>query len=348
MRKSLFKKAIALALVCAMTLPSALVASAATSDTAPSLNGNTPGAATSANQTEVSGNGSVDTATYNVILPSNLDFAVDQFAVSEKGQIYGVNYPIVNASPMAVKITVSVSNNSAPAKATLVDADDPALDSETDSNAAFLAAKIPTAVSVSANVSANAVAGDTISGNYIPDSDTIIAITSANATEFGFKLAKYATGSDLSANNCATFTWTGKVNSSHTWTNGDLQLKGTFKLTGLSPAVADQISADADNNLIGGGPEVTAATYDMTAGNDVIYRFAMPTGATGIASIGLTAYAGEIIPSSDYSYSNGILKIKGTSSKLASEWGPESGLQLTVSFTGSDETVALDLDIVQL
>lgn len=343
MRKSLFKKAVALALVCAMTLPSALVASAAPtqSATAPTLSGNTPDTPISGNQQEVSGNGSVDTATYNVILPSNLDFAIDRFEVSDRGQIYGVDYPIVNASPMAVKVNVSVSNNNS--NATFVDADNPDLISEEDTNAAFLAAWVPSEVSVSANVSANAISGDTISGNYT-DNENVFAITSANGTygtEFGFKLAKYTDNADLSANNCATFTWTGKVNSTHDWVDGDLKLKGVFTLLGLGTETAAEIQANADNNLIAGGTSGTSATFSRAAAADVVFRFALPAGASSVKSLAQANDASNTI--GPFTYGNGALTLSKTSGKLTNGWTPGT-YNLKATFD-NNESIILKLTI---
>lgn len=346
MRKSLFKKAIALALVCAMTLPSALVASAAPGDgTTPNLSVST-NSGISANSTEVSGNGVVDTTTYNVILPASLDFAVDKFEVSSKGQIYGVDYPIVNASKMAVKVSVKIVDDSSDA-AFVDSADDPSLLTETVSGNApvYLAAFVPKSLNID-TVSANAVSGNTISGNYA-DSDNTFAVTSANGTEFGFKLAKYADGANLSSNNCATFTWTGKVHAAKEWHDGDISVKSTFKLTGLSPEVADGITADADNNLITGGGGSTSgksATFDRRAAAPVVFKFAKPSDATGIASIALANNPSELIAASNYTYTNNTLTISPATGKLVNGWSLGTH-DLLVKFAGSSQTVTLHLTI---
>lgn len=346
MRKSLFKKAIALALVCAMTLPSALVASAAPGDgTTPNLSVST-NSGISANSTEVSGNGVVDTTTYNVILPASLDFAVDKFEVSSKGQIYGVDYPIVNASKMAVKVSVKIVDDSSDA-AFVDSADDPSLLTETVSGNApvYLAAFVPKSLNIKA-VSANAVSGNTISGNYA-DSDNTFAVTSANGTEFGFKLAKYADGNNLSSNNCATFTWTGKVHAAKEWHDGDISVKSTFKLTGLSPEVADGIVADEDNNLISGSGN-TKFTFSRTNPANVEYKINAP-GATGVTAItavgtGSNTKIWELSLSPYVTYSNGKLTISKDLPGIASVWQKDT-YTLTVTLAGYSNPVNLTLDI---
>lgn len=347
MRKSLFKKAIALALVCAMTLPSALVASAAPGDgTTPNLSVST-NSGISANSTEVSGNGVVDTTTYNVILPASLDFAVDKFEVSSKGQIYGVDYPIVNASKMAVKVSVKVVDNNS--NAVFVDsADDPSLLTETVSGGnapVYLAAFVPKTLNIDP-VSANAVSGNTISGNY-DDSESTFAVTAADGAEFGFKLAKYEDGKVLSANNCATFTWTGKVHAAQDWVDGDIAVKSTFQLTGLSPKVADGIVADEDNNLISGSGN-TKFTFSRTNPANVEYKINAP-GATGVTAItavgtGSNTKIWELSLSPYVTYSNGKLTISKDLPGIASVWQKDT-YTLTVTLAGYSNPVNLTLDI---
>lgn len=337
MRKTL-KKAVALALVCAMTLPSALVASAAPADQ-PTLNGN-PDQATSSNDITISGNAVVDTTTYHVVLPADLDFAVDQYNVAGNGQIYGVSYPIMNASDLAVKVTVTVSDNSA--NANLVDSiTDDALMSESANNVAYIAAIVPKSLNID-SVSAGNISANTISGNYAGSENTF-AVTAGSPTEFGFKLAKYDTENApvLSSNNCATFSWTGKVNSATAWADGDISVKATFKMTGLSPDTEATIVADADNNLIagGGGGSSTTGVFDRSQAAPVTYNLALPTGVTvsGITVVGTGS--NNTVRVYNYAsfgtYSNGVLTLKADCPALKTGGWPADTYAVNVALSDS-------------
>lgn len=282
MKKQL-SKIIAMTLVCAMTLPSAVFASS----TAPTLSGNTPNSSVSGDIT-ISGNGTVDRATYNLILPSNLDFAVDSFEVNGNGQIYGVDYPIVNASQFPVKVGITISSNSR--SAVLVESDSDKLDSLSANRTAYLAAYVPANISV-ASVSAGAVSVNTISGNFTNVSaNTAFPVLSGNAAEFSFKLGKLASpGADLSKSNVATFSWTGKVNTATKWADGDLSVESAFTITGLSSEAFTDLGSNSDNNLAGGGggsTSIVGASSKTGAGGSAPITFDVNLGnATRVSSI---------------------------------------------------------------
>lgn len=313
MKKQL-SKIIAMTLVCAMTLPSAVFASS----TAPTLSGNTPNSSVSGDIT-ISGNGTVDRATYNLILPSNLDFAVDSFEVNGNGQIYGVDYPIVNASQFPVKVGITISSNSR--SAVLVESDSDKLDSLSANRTAYLAAYVPANISV-ASVSAGAVSVNTISGNFTNVSaNTAFPVLSGNAAEFSFKLGKLASpGADLSKSNVATFSWTGKVNTATKWADGDLSVESAFTITGLSSEAFTDLGSNSDNNLAGGSSK--SITYSRANPVPVIYDIPLPSGAT-FTNISMSSAAlAEFNPpkTTVWTYANGKLTFVPSSPQLRSSW----------------------------
>lgn len=344
MKKQL-SKVIAMTLVCAMTLPSAVFAS-----TAPSISGNTPGSAVSSNSANISGNGVVDQSTYNLMLPSDLDFAIDRFEVNEAGQIYGVDYPIVNASnfPVKVDLAVTVSSN----VADFVSANDLKLSSTSANHAIYMAAYVPDRIAVD-SVSAGAVSSNTVSGNYTSVSDNVVfALDSAEPTTFSFKLDKLAdiSSSNLSVSNCATFTWTGAVNSQTEWADGDVSVDGAFTFYGLAKNAYEAVESDTGNNLVTGaaGAEVTDVTYTRSAGGNAEFTVSVDSGVTlSSAKIKLQAGAAPFdIPTPGvYTYSDGTFKLLGSSNQMKTAWAVGTH---TITLTFSDSTTkTLTLKIVR-
>lgn len=327
MKKQL-SKIIAMTLVCAMTLPSAVFAS-----TAPVLSGNTVNPSVSGD-ISISGNGSVDTATYNLILPSNLDFAVDRFEVAGNGQIYGVDYPIANASQFPVEVKISISSNNGSASVNMVEtATDSALASDSANYAVYMAAYVPSSISV-ASVSGGAVSSNTISGNYASISDNeAIPVTSSNNAEFSFKLDKLASvSSNVSISNCATFSWTGKVNGATEWATGDIAVDSAFTFRGLASDAYKNLESNSSNNLVSGsgGKSVTiskAAATDAT--------FTIPSGKT-LSKVTMTVSPGGTVTTLTTAY----FSVSGTTFTLRSGVSKLAVGTYDLELTYSDRTTS--------
>lgn len=277
--KKQFSKVIAASLTCAMLLPSAVFASTAG---APTLSGNVPDNTVSGDTT-ISGDSVVNTAIYNVILPSDLDFAVDKFEIAGKEQIYGEDYPIINASAFPVRVDLSVSSTSLSGQ--LVSENDARLTEKDAGKYFYLTTIVPEEVNV-ATVSAGDVAAGTISSNST-SANSVFPVATGAPAELAFALdglADPATDT-LSTNNAATFTFGGKVNPYEDWKDKDLSLETAFTLIGLSRDGYTAADPDAKNNMIGSvaAPEFPASV-NRTANSPVIINFT-PNSITGITKI---------------------------------------------------------------
>lgn len=288
--KKQWSKIIAMALVCAMVLPTAAF-------------GSTPGFSVSGNGMSgsssggtVSGDGQVDPSTYNVVIPTKMNFAINPFGIDNKSQIYGTDYPVINLSPFAVRVDVSISANKASGVSVnfATTDSDSTLTTGTD-KAAYLTAYVPAKLTINGTVSSGSVSSNTVSGDYVTSASAnkAVVVTDTTPGVIGFALAKYDTTSNtVSKNNASTFTFSGKVNSAANWANGDFSVVGDFTFSGLQPENYNALTIDPENNFVAGGGTTVdptkTKTYSRAArGNVVFNNVQLPSGATSVTSISL-------------------------------------------------------------
>lgn len=193
----------------------------------------------------IGGDSTVLNPEFKVVLPMDIDFAIDPFELSDDSlldgnQITGAVYPIANKTEAPVKVkfdftTTLESDISFVADPTTLSPDD---DTVTDKNLYFAALGAKT-ITEDGNDVDEATFDEEENGTLIPFAEDGTASTAfVLAAGDGTDIATGGTGT-------AAFTFYGVLNSYAKWEDGDITVEANYTLSALRPSTYTALSDDA-------------------------------------------------------------------------------------------------------
>ncbi|MDR1604801.1 MAG: hypothetical protein LBS10_08470 [Gracilibacteraceae bacterium] len=228
---------------------------------------------------DLGGTTTVESPTYNVVVPLDVDFAIDPLSISPQAQttlsqIAGADYQFINKSDVPVKVSVNFTATLANG-ATLTplgNLDQTSLSPTTKGiYLGLLAAK----EAGTANI-AEADLGSVTYNYDATEAGTLVEFTNDGGIKAGLDFVLAAgTSTEITQYQknygFTSFTFYGQLNTYATWAPGDVSIGGTYSLQGVrstdyftagddTGGASDEDDLDTANGIAEGGAPATAAT----------------------------------------------------------------------------------------